>query len=75
MKLADIKQKSDQELGTLLTTQRNELTKAVLESRTKEIKNVKTQAAFKRAIARIMTVMRKRELAGGPTETNQEQAS
>jgi ribosomal protein L29 len=73
MKLADIAQKNDVELADLITKQRTALSEAVIEARTKEVKNVKTQYAIKRTIARALTITRQRELAA--LENNQEQTS
>ena len=73
MKLTDIVQKNEAELAELLTAQRTKLSEAVLESRTKEIRNVKTQYAIKRTIARVMTVQRQRQI--GQLETKEEQKS
>lgn len=63
MKLTDITKKTDQELTELITSERSALAKAVVESRTKEIKNVKALAAHKKTIARALTISRERELA------------
>jgi ribosomal protein L29 len=73
MKLADITQKNEAELAELITAQRTKLSEAVLESRTKEIRNVKTQYAIKRTIARVLTVQRQRQI--GQLETKEEQTS
>ena len=73
MKLADITQKNEAELAELITAQRTKLSEAVLESRTKEIRNVKTQYAIKRTIARALTVQRQRQI--GQLETKEEQTS
>ena len=73
MKLTDIVQKNEAELAELLTAQRTKLSEAVLESRTKEIRNVKTQYAIKRTIARAMTVQRQRQI--GQLEAKEEQTS
>jgi|GEM_PF-3250571 len=73
MKLADITQKNEAELAELITAQRTKLSEAVLESRTKEIRNVKTQCAIKRTIARALTVQRQRQI--GQLETTEEQTS
>jgi ribosomal protein L29 len=64
MKLQDITNKNDQELTELINSERNALAKAVIESRTKEIKNVKIQTAHKKTIARALTIAREREIAG-----------
>lgn len=73
MKLADITQKNEAELAELITAQRTKLSEAVLESRTKEIRNVKTQYAIKRTIARVLTVQRQRQI--GQLEAKEEQTS
>jgi len=73
MKLADITQKNEGELAELITAQRTKLSEAVLESRTKEIRNVKTQYAIKRTIARALTVQRQRQI--GQLEAKEEQTS
>ena len=73
MKLADITPKNEAELAELITAQRTKLSEAVLESRTKEIRNVKTQYAIKRTIARALTVQRQRQI--GQLETTEEQTS
>jgi ribosomal protein L29 len=64
MKLQDITNKNDQELTELIKSERDALAKAVIESRTKEIKNVKIQTAHKKTIARALTIAREREIAG-----------
>lgn len=63
MKLTEITKKTDQELIDLITSERGALAKAVIESRTKEVKNVKILAAHKKAIARALTLAREREIA------------
>jgi ribosomal protein L29 len=63
MKLADITKQTDQELATLITSERAAYAKAVIESRTKEVKNVKTLIAHKKTIARALTIAREREIA------------
>ena len=73
MKLADIAQLNDKELNELIVKQRAALAEAVIEARTKEVKNVKTQYAIKRTIARALTIARQREIVA--LETNQEQTS
>ncbi len=62
MKLQDITTKTDAELRELLVAARRELAEAVVDSRTKEDKNTKRQAAIKLSIARMMTISRQREL-------------
>ena len=63
IKLAEISKKTDKELEQFITEQRAALAQAIVDSRTKEIKQVKIQAAHKRAIARALTVAREREIA------------
>jgi len=62
MKLQDITTKTDAELKTLIQSTRQELAEAVVDSRTKEDKNTKRQAALKLTIARAKTISRQREL-------------
>jgi ribosomal protein L29 len=62
MKLQDITSKTDQELAELIKTEREALAKAVIESRTKEVKNVKALAAHKKSIAQALTIAREREI-------------
>ena len=63
MKLQDITKKTDQELTEFITTERKALEQAVIDSRTKEVKNVKALAAHKKSIARALTIAREREIA------------
>jgi ribosomal protein L29 len=63
MKLRDITTKNDQELNDFIVTERAALDKSVIESRTKEVKNVKALAAHKLTIARALTVARERQIA------------
>lgn len=63
MKIADIKQKTDKELITLLIDSRKKLADAKVELRTKQISNVKEIMALRKTIARVLTVQRERELS------------
>jgi ribosomal protein L29 len=63
MKLLEITKKTDQELAEFIKTERKALADAVIESRTKEVKNVKALTAHKKAIARALTIARERELS------------
>lgn len=63
MKIADINQKTDQELTTLLIDSRKKLADAMVELRTKQISNVKEIMALRKTIARVLTVQRERELS------------
>jgi ribosomal protein L29 len=63
MKLAEITKKTDAELAEFIKTERQALASAVIDSRTKEIKDVKSLARHKVAIARALTVARERAIA------------
>jgi ribosomal protein L29 len=63
MKLRDITSKTDQELNDFVDSERAALAKAIVESRTKEVRNVKALAAHKLTIARALTVARERQIA------------
>ena len=63
MKLTEITPKTDAELKTLIGSLRADLAKAVLDSRTKEVKDTKQIGRLKQAIARALTVAREREIA------------
>lgn len=63
MKKQDITKKTDAELQTLITENRAELAKAVIDSRTKEVRDVKQQGRLKKTIARALTIVREREIA------------
>ena len=63
MKIADINQKTDKELVTLLIDSRKKLADAKVELRTKQISNVKEIMALRKTIARVLTVQRVRELS------------
>lgn len=63
MKLTDITKKTDQELHELLLASRGDMAKAVIESRTKEVRDVKLQGRLKKTISRTLTIIREREIA------------
>jgi len=63
MKLHEITSKTDVELADLIKTERAALATALIESRTKEVKNVKVLHAHKQTIARALTISRERQLA------------
>jgi ribosomal protein L29 len=63
MKLQEITKKTDVELKDLITSSRDEMAKAVIESRTKEIRDVKQLSRLKKTIARALTISREREIA------------
>ena len=58
MKLRDITAKTDAELTELISGLRADLAKAAVDSRTKEIKDVKQIGRLKTAISRALTVAR-----------------
>lgn len=62
MKYQDITKKSDKELGTLLADTRKQLSQELIDMRTKQPKNVKQIQAYKKTIARTLTLQREREL-------------
>ncbi len=63
MKLQDIVKKNDQELTELVLSARTDLAKAIVESRTKEIRDVKQLGRLKKTVARALTITREREIA------------
>jgi ribosomal protein L29 len=63
VKLSDITAKNDHELAELIRTERDAYAKAVVDSRTKEVKNVKQLHAHKLVIARALTIARERDIA------------
>jgi ribosomal protein L29 len=62
VKLREITAKNDHELTDLIRTEREALAKAVIDSRTKETKNVKVLHAHKVTIARALTIQRERDI-------------
>lgn len=62
MKLVDLKTKTDAELQTLLIDTRASIAKLTVEMRTQKLPNVKHLAAYKKLVARILTLVREREL-------------
>ncbi|MBW4061500.1 50S ribosomal protein L29 [Candidatus Saccharibacteria bacterium] len=63
MKLQDITKKTDAELMELVKTSRDDLAKAVIDSRTKEVKDVKQLGRLKKTVARALTISRERQIA------------
>lgn len=63
MKLAEITKLTTKELADLIKAEQAALAQAVIDSRTKEVKNVKTINHHKKTIARALTISRERELA------------
>lgn len=63
MKTTDIAKLNETELSNLIVSSRADLATAVVESRTKEIKDVKQIGRLKKTIARAMTMTREREIA------------
>ena len=63
MKLQDITKKTDQELVSFIKSSRDDLAKAVTDSRTKEIRDTKQLGRLKKTIAQALTINREREIA------------
>ena len=63
MKIQDITKKTDAELAELIKTSRADLAQAVIDSRTKETKDVKKLGRLKKTIARALTIAHEREIA------------
>jgi ribosomal protein L29 len=63
MKLIEIAKKTDQELTDLIKSERGALATAVIDSRTKEVHNVKAMTAHKKTIARALTIAHERAIA------------
>ncbi len=63
MKLQDITKKTDAELTSLIVQAQADLAQAVIDSRTKEVKDVKQLGRLKKTIARALTIAREREIA------------
>jgi ribosomal protein L29 len=63
MKLREISPKTDAELAVLINSLRSDLAKAVIDSRTKEVKDTKQIGRLKQAIARATTIAHEREIA------------
>lgn len=74
MKLADIVQKSDKELMTLIDQTRSELAQAIVDSRTKESKNVKAILAVRKQLARTLTIARQRQVQAAPQQLANKEA-
>lgn len=62
MKVRQLIQKSSQELKALLTKKRKELVKVNLDLKMKKIKDVHQKKKMRHDIARILTILREREL-------------
>lgn len=63
MKIAEINQKTDNELQTLLDESRKKLAEARLELRTKQVSNVKQVKALRKTIAQVLTVQSVKQAA------------
>jgi ribosomal protein L29 len=63
IKINEITKKTDQELNDFITAEQAALASAIIDSRTKEVKAVKTLSAHKKTIARALTIRREREIA------------
>jgi ribosomal protein L29 len=62
MKITDITKKTDKELAQFIQTSREDLAKAVVESRTKEVRDTKTLGRLKKTIAQALTIERERQI-------------
>lgn len=62
MKVRDIAAKSDKELAGFVTDAEAKLRTVIIESRTKESKNVKLILAARKDLARALTITRQRQL-------------
>jgi len=60
MKTKELRQKTDQELVSILREQREKLRRLSFDLAEKKIKNVREVSATKKIIARILTIMGKR---------------
>lgn len=69
MKVAEMAQKNDKELAKVIADARKSISDLVIESRTKESKNVKAILAARKSLARGLTIARQRELGA---EENQD---
>lgn len=63
IKISEIINKNDQELAQFIAAEQAALANAIIDSRTKEVKGVKIQAAHKKTIARALTIARERAIA------------
>ena len=63
IKISEMTNKTDQELNAFIAAEQAALAKAIIDSRTKEVKGVKILAAHKKTIARALTIRREREIA------------
>ena len=62
MNMVDIIQKTDAELATMLEETRAQVAALAIETRTKQVPNVKQAHALKKTVARILTAQRARQL-------------
>jgi ribosomal protein L29 len=63
IKITEITKKSDQELAEFISVEQGALAKAIIDSRTKEVKGVKILSHHKKNIARGLTLVRERAIA------------
>jgi ribosomal protein L29 len=68
MKIAEVVQKSDKELVTLLAEQQAKLAELRVDYRIKQVSNIKELAAVRKTIARIKTIMRERAITAAEAE-------
>ncbi|HUC86924.1 MAG TPA: 50S ribosomal protein L29 [Candidatus Saccharimonadales bacterium] len=60
--MTELTQKNDTELTVLLGETRTQVAELAIETRTKQVANVKQAHALKRTVARILTLQRQRQL-------------
>lgn len=63
MKMTDINQKTDKELAVALADGRKLVAQLAIDTRTKQVANVKQIHAAKRSVAQLLTATRLRQLA------------
>lgn len=67
MKMTELTQKNDTELAVLLGETRVKVAELAIETRTKQVPNVKQAHALKQTIARVLTLQRQRQLEAALT--------
>ncbi len=61
MKFSEIAAKNDNELGTLITATREEISQLSIAMRTKQVPNIKQMHSLKKVVARALTEQRQRD--------------
>ena len=73
MKIAEIVQKTDKELVTILAEQQAKLAELRVDYRVKQVSNIKELAAVRKTVARIKTIMRERAITAEETAMAKEE--